>query len=167
MLIYNKKLIPRRGFLIAKMLDEETRTPGGLLVPQGARRRQPTDEEIAAASSGFGKVLALGPAPIADTGAEFPLDDLVVGDLVQFRFGMGGVPTVVDGVPLLVLPYGALISVVRPGPWDEITREIEADKAMRELAAKSAPTLTPTPTLNLLTKPTPPPAADTAKKKRR
>lgn len=135
-MLFNKRVTPRRGYVLLAQALEDERTPGGvILTPQG-RHVSPEDVE-AASPHRIAIVLALGPEPMADSGAVFPTDGLKAGDHVVYRMGFGGLPILIDGEPLILAPYGSIVGIVEQLSGEEIAQakiEREARQGKTPLA---------------------------------
>lgn len=66
------ELKPLHDRVVVRSIDAETRSPGGIVIPDNAREK-PTQ----------GQVLAVGPGRITDDGTNIPMS-LTVGDRVLF-----------------------------------------------------------------------------------
>jgi co-chaperonin GroES (HSP10) len=139
-MLFHKRVIPRRGYVLLAQALEDERTPGGvILTPQG-RHVSPEDVE-AASPHRIAIVLALGPEPMSDSGACFPTDGLKAGDHVVYRMGFGGLPVMIDGEPLILAPYGSIVGIVEQLTDEEIVQaqlEREARQGKTRLVAVPA-----------------------------
>jgi chaperonin GroES len=84
------KIRPLHDRIVVKRLDEERKSPGGIVIPDTA-----TEKPIR------GKVLAVGKGKVLDNGDVRPVD-LKVGDQVLFG-KYGGTEIKIDGEELLVM----------------------------------------------------------------
>ncbi len=90
---------PLHDRVIVKRVEEERRSPGGIVIPDSA-----TEKPIR------GEVLAVGKGKIADNGEVRPLD-VKVGDIVLFG-KYSGTEVKVDGDELLVMREEDLMGVI-------------------------------------------------------
>ena len=90
---------PLHDRVIVKRIEEERKTPGGIVLPDSA-----TEKPIR------GKVFAVGKGKIADNGEVRPLD-VKVGDLVLFG-KYSGTEVKVDGDELLVMREEDIMGVL-------------------------------------------------------
>jgi chaperonin GroES len=84
------KIRPLHDRIVVKRLEEERKSPGGIVIPDTA-----TEKPIR------GKVLAVGKGKVLDNGELRPVD-LKVGDQVLFG-KYGGTEIKIDGEELLVM----------------------------------------------------------------
>jgi len=90
---------PLQDRVIVKRVEEERKTPGGIVIPDSA-----TEKPIR------GEVLAVGKGKVADNGEARPLD-VKVGDIVLFG-KYSGTEVKVDGDELLVMREEDLMGVI-------------------------------------------------------
>ncbi len=90
---------PLHDRVIVKRVEEERKSPGGIVIPDSA-----TEKPIR------GEVLAVGKGKIADNGEVRPLD-VKVGDVVLFG-KYSGTEVKVDGDELLVMREEDLMGVI-------------------------------------------------------
>jgi len=93
------KLRPLHDRVIIKRMEEETKSPGGIVIP-----------DTAAEKPIRGEVLAVGKGKILDSGEIRPLD-LKVGDKVLFS-KYGGTEVKVEGDELLVMREEDVMAVL-------------------------------------------------------
>ncbi len=93
---------PLHDRIIARRLDAEQKTAGGIIIPDTA-----TEKPIQA------EVLAVGPGARDDAGKLIPMD-VKVGDVVLFT-KWGGTEVKIDGEDLLVLKESDVLGVVEKG----------------------------------------------------
>ncbi|HEC83932.1 MAG: co-chaperone GroES [Candidatus Parabeggiatoa sp. nov. 2] len=90
---------PLHDRVIVKRLEEERKTPGGIVIPDSA-----TEKPIR------GKVQAVGKGKILDNGEARPLD-VKVGDIVLFG-KYSGTEVKIDGEELLVMREEDIMGVI-------------------------------------------------------
>ena len=93
------KIRPLQDRVIVRRVEEERKTPGGIVIPDSA-----TEKPIR------GEILAVGKGKIADNGEVRPLD-VKVGDVVLFG-KYSGTEVKVDGEELLVMREEDLVGVI-------------------------------------------------------
>lgn len=93
------KIRPLHDRVIVRRVEEERKTPGGIVIPDSA-----TEKPIR------GEVLAVGKGKIADNGEVRPLD-VKVGDVVLFG-KYSGTEVKIDGEELLVMREEDLMGVI-------------------------------------------------------
>ena len=93
------KIRPLHDRVIVRRQEEETTSPGGIVIPDSA-----TEKPIR------GEVISVGPGKILDNGESRPLD-VKPGDLVLFG-KYGGTEVKVDGEELLVLREEDIMGVI-------------------------------------------------------
>ncbi len=93
------KIRPLHDRVIVRRQEEETTSPGGIVIPDSA-----TEKPIR------GEVISVGPGKILDSGESRPLD-VKPGDLVLFG-KYGGTEVKVDGEDLLVLREEDIMGVI-------------------------------------------------------
>jgi len=91
------KLKPTEDRILVKRIESESRTPGGIIVPDTAQEKPMQ-----------GEVMAVGPGRIGDGGNIIPMT-LKVGDKVLFA-KWSGTEVKVDGVELLVMKEGDVLA---------------------------------------------------------
>jgi len=95
----NMQIRPLHDRVLIKRVEEERKTPGGIVIPDSA-----TEKPIR------GKVLAVGKGKILDNGEVRPLD-LKVNDVVLFGI-YSGTEVKVDGDELLVMREEDIMGVI-------------------------------------------------------
>ena len=85
------KVRPLYDRILVKRVDEETKTAGGLFIPDTAKEKPQQ-----------GEVLAAGPGRRSDQTGEIIPVDVAVGDIVVYS-KYGGTEITVDGEDLLIL----------------------------------------------------------------
>jgi len=93
------KIRPLQDRVIVRRVEEERKTPGGIVIPDSA-----TEKPIR------GEILAVGKGKIADNGEVRPLD-VKVGDVVLFG-KYSGTEVKIDGEELLVMREEDLVGVI-------------------------------------------------------
>lgn len=93
------KIKPLHDRVLVKRLEEETITPGGIIIPDSAKEK-PTK----------GKVLAVGAGARDESGKLIPLD-VKEGDTVLFA-KWGGTEVKVDGEELLIMKESDILGIV-------------------------------------------------------
>ena len=93
------KIRPLHDRVILRRTEEETTSPGGIVIPDSA-----TEKPIR------GEVVSVGPGKVTDSGEMRPLD-VKAGDLVLFG-KYGGTEVKVDGEDLLVLREEDIMGVI-------------------------------------------------------
>ena len=93
------KIRPLHDRVIIKRLEEETKSPGGIVIPDSA-----TEKPIR------GKVVAVGKGKILENGTVRPLD-LKAGDKILFG-KYSGTEVKVDGEELLVMREEDVMAVI-------------------------------------------------------
>lgn len=93
------KIRPLHDRVIVKRMEEERKTPGGIVIPDSA-----TEKPIR------GKVMAVGNGKILENGQVRPLD-VKVGDTVLFG-KYSGTEVKVDGEELLVMREEDIMAVI-------------------------------------------------------
>ncbi len=94
------KLKPLDDRIVVKRLDSEDKTAGGILLPSTAKEKPQQ-----------GKVLAVGPGKLLDSGSRAALD-VKVGDTVVFG-KYSGAEITVDGEEIIVLKESDVLAVVK------------------------------------------------------
>jgi chaperonin GroES len=93
------KIRPLQDRVIVKRLEEETKTKGGIIIPDSAKEK-PIE----------GKVIAVGKGKVADDGNLIKLD-VKVGDKVLFS-KYGGTEVKIDGEELLIMREDDILGVI-------------------------------------------------------
>lgn len=93
------KIRPLQDRIIVKRLEEETKTKGGIIIPDSAKEK-PIE----------GKVIAVGKGKIADDGKVIAVD-VKVGDKVLFS-KYGGTEVKIDGEELLIMREDDILGVI-------------------------------------------------------
>jgi chaperonin GroES len=93
------KIRPLNDRLLVLRVDEEEKTPGGIIIPDTAKEK-PQE----------GKVVAAGPGKVDDNGQRIPLD-VKVNDRVLFS-KYGGTDIKIDGVEHLIMREDDLLGIV-------------------------------------------------------
>ena len=84
------KIRPLQDRIIVKRLEEETKTKGGIIIPDTAKEK-PIE----------GKIIAVGKGKVTEEGKVLPLD-VKVGDKVLFS-KYGGTEVKIDGEEYLIM----------------------------------------------------------------
>jgi len=93
------KIRPLQDRIIVKRLEEETKTKGGIIIPDSAKEK-PIE----------GKVVAVGKGKKTDDGTLIALD-VKVGDKVLFS-KYGGTEVKIDGEELLIMREDDILGVI-------------------------------------------------------
>ena len=93
---------PLHDRLLARRLEGEEKTAGGIIIPDTAKEK-PVQAEV----------IAVGPGARDDSGKTIPMD-VKVGDIVLFT-KWGGTEVKIDGEDLLVLKESDVIGIVDKG----------------------------------------------------
>jgi chaperonin GroES len=93
------KIRPLQDRIIVKRLDEETKTKGGIIIPDTAKEK-PIE----------GKVEAVGKGKKTDDGKLIPLD-VKVGDKVLFS-KYGGTEVKIDGEEYLIMREDDILGII-------------------------------------------------------
>jgi chaperonin GroES len=93
------KIRPLQDRVIVKRLEEETKTKGGIIIPDSAKEK-PIE----------GKVIAVGKGKYADDGNLIKLD-VKVGDKVLFS-KYGGTEVKIDGEEYLIMREDDILGVI-------------------------------------------------------
>lgn len=96
------KIKPLGDRLVVERLDEETKTAGGIIIPDNAKEKPKQ-----------GKVLAVGPGAKDEHGKRTPMD-VKVGDVILFTQWAGN-EVKIDGVEYLVMKESDVIGVIEEG----------------------------------------------------
>lgn len=94
------KLKPLDDRVVVKRLEAEQKTAGGILLPSGAQEKPQK-----------GKVLAVGPGKLLDSGERATLD-VSVGDVVVFG-KYSGTEVTVEGDEIIVLKESDILAIVK------------------------------------------------------
>ncbi len=93
------KIRPLNDRLLVKRLEEETKTAGGIIIPDSAKEK-PVE----------GKVIAVGPGKVNDKGDRVALQ-VKAGDRVLFS-KYGGTDVKIDGEDYLIMREDDILGVV-------------------------------------------------------
>jgi chaperonin GroES len=93
------KFRPLHDRVVVKRLDEETKTSGGIIIPDTAKEKPQQ-----------GKVVAVGPGARDETGKVTPLD-VRAGDTVLFG-KWSGTEVKIDGEDLLIMKESDILGVL-------------------------------------------------------
>jgi len=93
------KIRPLQDRIIVKRLEEETKTKGGIIIPDSAKEK-PIE----------GKIIAVGKGKVTDDGKVLPLD-VKVGDKVLFS-KYGGTEVKIDGEEYLIMREDDILGVI-------------------------------------------------------
>ncbi|HOC58969.1 MAG TPA: co-chaperone GroES [Smithellaceae bacterium] len=93
------KIRPLQDRIIVKRLEEETKTKGGIIIPDTAKEK-PIE----------GKVIAVGTGKKTDDGKKIPVD-VKVGDKVLFS-KYGGTEVKIDGEEYLIMREDDILGVI-------------------------------------------------------
>jgi len=93
------KIRPLQDRIIVKRLEEETKTKGGIIIPDSAKEK-PIE----------GKVVAVGKGKVTDDGKVLALD-VKVGDKVLFS-KYGGTEVKIDGEEYLIMREDDILGVI-------------------------------------------------------
>ena len=93
------KIRPLQDRIIVKRLEEETKTKGGIIIPDTAKEK-PIE----------GKVVAVGKGKVTDDGKVLALD-VKVGDKVLFS-KYGGTEVKIDGEEYLIMREDDILGVI-------------------------------------------------------
>jgi chaperonin GroES len=93
------KIRPLQDRIIVKRLDEETKTKGGIIIPDSAKEK-PIE----------GKVTAVGKGKVTEEGKVLPLD-VKVGDKVLFS-KYGGTEVKIDGEEYLIMREDDILGII-------------------------------------------------------
>jgi chaperonin GroES len=93
------KIRPLQDRVIVKRLEEETKTKGGIIIPDSAKEK-PIE----------GKVIAVGKGKVAEDGNLIKLD-VKVGDKVLFS-KYGGTEVKIDGEEYLIMREDDILGVI-------------------------------------------------------
>ena len=93
------KIRPLQDRIIVKRLEEETKTKGGIIIPDSAKEK-PIE----------GKIIAVGKGKVADDGKLIAMD-VKVGDKVLFS-KYGGTEVKIDGEEFLIMREDDILGVI-------------------------------------------------------
>ena len=93
------KIRPLQDRIIVKRLEEETKTKGGIIIPDTAKEK-PIE----------GKIIAVGKGKVTEEGKVLPLD-VKVGDKVLFS-KYGGTDVKIDGEEYLIMREDDILGVI-------------------------------------------------------
>jgi chaperonin GroES len=93
------KIKPLQDRVIIRRLEEETKTAGGIIIPDTAKEKPQQ-----------GKVLAVGPGKVLDSGSRIELT-VKAGDLVLFG-KYSGTEVKIDGEELLIVREDDIMGIV-------------------------------------------------------
>ena len=93
------KIRPLQDSILVKRLEEESKTKGGIIIPDTAKEK-PVE----------GTVVAVGKGRVADDGSVIPLE-LKEGDRVLFS-KYGGNEVKIDGEDFLIMNEGDVLGVI-------------------------------------------------------
>ncbi|HQL01737.1 MAG TPA: co-chaperone GroES [Smithellaceae bacterium] len=93
------KIRPLQDRIIVKRLEEETKTKGGIIIPDTAKEK-PIE----------GKIIAVGKGKVTEEGKVLPLD-VKVGDKVLFS-KYGGTEVKIDGEEYLIMREDDILGVI-------------------------------------------------------
>ena len=93
------KFRPLHDRVVVKRVEEDTKTKGGIIIPENAQEK-PTQ----------GKVIAVGPGGIDEAGKLVPMD-VKKGDLVLFG-KWSGTEVKIDGDELLIMKESDIMGVL-------------------------------------------------------
>jgi chaperonin GroES len=93
------ELKPLHDRVVVRALDQETRSPGGIVIPDNAKEKPTT-----------GEVLAVGPGRVTDDGVTIPVT-VTVGDRVLFG-QYAGQKVKVNGQEIAILREEDVLAVI-------------------------------------------------------
>ena len=93
------KFRPLHDRVVVKRLDEDTKTAGGIIIPDTAKEKPQQ-----------GKIIAVGPGARDETGKVIPLD-VKAGDTVLFG-KWSGTEVKIDGDDLLIMKESDILGVL-------------------------------------------------------
>lgn len=94
------KIRPLQDRIIVKRLEEETKTKGGIIIPDSAKEK-PIE----------GKIIAVGKGKVTEDGKVLPLD-VKVGDKVLFRKYADITEVKLDGEEYLIMREDDIVGVI-------------------------------------------------------
>jgi len=93
------ELRPLHDRVVVRRIEEEARTPGGVIIPDTAKEKPMQ-----------GEVLAVGPGARDEDGKRLPMD-VKVGDVVLFG-KWSGTEVKIDGEELLIMKEGDIMGIL-------------------------------------------------------
>jgi chaperonin GroES len=96
------KIKPLHDRVVVRRIEEEERTPGGVIIPDTAKEKPMQ-----------GEVLAVGPGGRDETGKRIP-PDVAAGDKVLFG-KWSGTEVKVDGEELLIMKESDIMGIIEQG----------------------------------------------------
>jgi chaperonin GroES len=96
------KIKPLHDRVVVRRIDEEERTPGGVIIPDTAKEKPMQ-----------GEVLAVGPGALDDAGKRIP-PDVKEGDTILFG-KWSGTEVKIDGDELLIMKESDIMGIVEQG----------------------------------------------------
>ncbi|MFO8083086.1 MAG: co-chaperone GroES [Desulfobacterales bacterium] len=94
------KIRPLGERILVLRTEEESKTPGGIIIPDSAKEKPQR-----------GKVVAVGPGKMGDDGKRLPLD-VKVGDLILFS-KYAGTEIKIDGVEHLFMREDDILGILQ------------------------------------------------------
>ena len=95
------KLIPLEDRVIVEPITEESKTKGGIYLPQSADKEKPEQ----------GKVISVGPGKMLDSGKRAPVD-VKVGDMIVFtKYGPDEVK--LNGKMYLIIRQSDILAIIK------------------------------------------------------
>ena len=99
MSIKSKSIKPLFDYVLIKPLEEETKTPGGILLPDTAKEKPQ-----------MGKIMAVGGGGVTDDGKKIPMV-VKVGQKVMYK-KWGGNEVKVEGMEWLLVEQKDILAIV-------------------------------------------------------
>lgn len=99
MLIKSKSIKPLFDNVLVKPLEEETKTPSGILLPETAKEKPQ-----------IGQIMAVGTGGVTDTGKKIPMI-VKVGQKVMYK-KWGGNEVKVDGEEWLLVEQKDILAII-------------------------------------------------------
>jgi chaperonin GroES len=96
------KIKPLHDRVVVRRIDEEERTPGGVIIPDTAKEKPMQ-----------GEVLAVGPGALDDAGKRIP-PDVKEGDTILFG-KWSGTEVKIDGEELLIMKESDIMGIIEQG----------------------------------------------------
>ncbi len=93
------KFRPLHDRVLVRRLEEDARTPGGIIIPDTVKEKPQR-----------GEVIAVGPGALTEAGERAPMD-VSVGDTVLFA-KYGGTEVRIDGEDLLIMRESDILGVL-------------------------------------------------------
>jgi len=93
------KFVPLQDRILVRRIEEERKTPGGVIIPDTAKEKPMK-----------GEVVAVGPGARTDRGELIPLD-VKVGDIIVFG-KWSGTEVKIDGEELVIMKETDVLGVV-------------------------------------------------------